>query len=307
MKPYFSIVIPLYNKEAHIKATLDSVFNQSFKDFEAIIVNDGSTDRSLDIVSTFKDKRIQIINKKNEGASKTRNFGIGKAKGKFIALLDGDDLWNSGFLQTIFDAIMNFPDESVFTTAIAHKYKNEIVPVKYYPRPKKDTSLLDYFSHSLSHSILSGSSIVFNRTILETTGLFDPAIKSGQDTDFWIRIGINYQIVFINKVLVYYVYNPNSLSNTTFNSKSKPRFDKYKSEEKHNKKLKGFLDKNRFSLAILSKVHNDIDSFNFFKNELEIKNLKLKRRILLNCPRLVLILLLQIKSIKGRKLYYKRL
>ena len=88
-----SIVIPLYNKEQQIGKTLESVFAQSFQDYEVVIVNDGSTDKSVEIVEGMADKRIRLINQKNSGVSAARNKGIQESRGEYIAFLDADDEW----------------------------------------------------------------------------------------------------------------------------------------------------------------------------------------------------------------------
>ena len=80
-----SIVIPLYNKEQQIGKTLESVFAQSFQDYEVVIVNDGSTDKSVEIVEGMADKRIRLINQKNSGVSAARNKGIQESRGEYIA------------------------------------------------------------------------------------------------------------------------------------------------------------------------------------------------------------------------------
>ncbi|KIC01072.1 hypothetical protein OA88_15890, partial [Flavobacterium sp. JRM] len=90
---FFSIVIPLYNKAYYIENTIKSVLYQSFTDYEIIIINDGSTDNSLEKVLEFNDKRIQLYTQQNQGASVARNLGIEKAKYNYIAFLDADDLW----------------------------------------------------------------------------------------------------------------------------------------------------------------------------------------------------------------------
>lgn len=89
--PLVSIVIPLYNKENQIKRTIDSVINQEFGDFEVVVVNDGSTDNSLQIVEKYEDERIRIISQRNTGVSAARNRGINEAKGSYVLLLDADD------------------------------------------------------------------------------------------------------------------------------------------------------------------------------------------------------------------------
>ena len=96
----FSVVIPLYNKEMYIKETLDSVKTQSFRDFEVIVVNDSSTDKSLNIASVYEsDNRYHVYTIPNGGVSAARNFGIGKAKGDYVCFLDADDLWQPNYLE----------------------------------------------------------------------------------------------------------------------------------------------------------------------------------------------------------------
>jgi len=300
----FSVIVSVYNKEKHIKSTLKSVINQSYKDFEIIVVNDGSKDQSLSIINGITDSRIKVISTKNQGASQARNTGILTASNSFIALLDGDDLWESNYLEEISKNINAYSKASVFATAVAHKYNNKTIPAKYNFKQNKTAAVRNFFDSSLDHTILTSSSIVFKKDILKKTGLFDPSIISGQDTDLWIRIGMHYDIVFINKILAYYNYVPESLSNTVFSVKRKPKFDKYLTEERSNKRLKIYIDRNRFPLAILSKLEKDKESFKFYKNLIELKNLKFKQRLIINSPRWLIRLMLKIKSLKGEKLYY---
>ena len=89
--PKFSIIIPLYNKEKDIETTINSVLNQTFTNYEVILVDDGSTDNSYKVVSDIEDSRIQIFKKENQGVSKARNYGVSKAKTEYIAFLDADD------------------------------------------------------------------------------------------------------------------------------------------------------------------------------------------------------------------------
>ena len=279
MKPFFSVIISIYNKEKFIKNTLKSVLGQTFENFEVIVVNDGSTDDSLEIAESFKEQRIKIISQDNKGASSARNRGMSEADGQFIALLDGDDIWDFNYLENIYDAILTHPTESVFATAVAQRYADKTVPVPYNFNANSIT-ILDYFKNSLKFSILTSSSVVFKSDILKTTGMFDITIKSGQDTDMWIRIGIHFPIVFIPKVLVFYVYDNRSLSNTTFELKYKPRYDKYLDYEKTNVHLKKVVDLNRYSMAILSKLYGDKTSFKYYKSHLSLDSLTFKKKIL---------------------------
>lgn len=97
----FSVIIPLYNKEKFIFETLSSVSNQTFSDYEVIIVNDSSTDNSLNIAKSFeeKDKRFKVYTVPNGGVSKARNFGISKAIGDYVCFLDADDIWKNNYLE----------------------------------------------------------------------------------------------------------------------------------------------------------------------------------------------------------------
>ncbi|WP_422107704.1 glycosyltransferase family 2 protein [Winogradskyella sp.] len=304
MNPSFSVVISVYNKEEHIKKTIDSVLNQTYDNFEIILVNDGSTDNSLEVINSIKDDRIKVISTKNQGASECRNTGIKGASKNYIALLDGDDLWDEEFLEYIQRSILQYPNKMVFSTAIAHKHQNKTVSAIYSFKQQELTKVHNFFESSLNHTILTGSSIVFKREILNTTGYFNPSIVSGQDTDLWIRIGMHYDIVFINKILAYYNYVSGSLSNTTFDISKKPKFDNYLEEETKNKSLKIYIDRNRFPLAILSKLQNNKERFCYYKKSIDPKNLPLRQRVFLKLPKWCLKLLLKLKSLNGKKLYY---
>ena len=110
----FSVVIPLYNKEESIFNTIKSVLKQSCQNFEIIVVNDGSTDRSVDAVKAINDERIRLIHQENQGVSAARNRGINESRYEWIAFLDGDDLWESNHLEEIVKMMNTFPNEKVY-------------------------------------------------------------------------------------------------------------------------------------------------------------------------------------------------
>ncbi|WP_299780162.1 glycosyltransferase [uncultured Formosa sp.] len=300
-----SIIISVYNKERHLKATLESVINQSYKQFEIIAVNDGSTDKSLSVLNQITDPRLHVFSQPNLGASAARNRGIKEAKTDYIALLDGDDIWLPNYLQEMVAIIEKHPSAHVFACAIAYAYTKKIVPVSYNFKDSESIKIRDYFKSSLnSYTLLTSSSTIFKKEIIKTTGWYDTSIKSGQDTDFWIRIGMHYQVVFLNRVLVHYRYINDSLSNTSFNPNTKPKYDKYKTKESLNTDLKAFVDRNRYSIAILSKLNNNKAAYKFYKSAIDLKNLRTDQKILLHCPCWLLKTLLKIKALKGRKVYY---
>ncbi len=108
-----SIVIPLYNKEHCIKETLSSILSQNYKDFEIVVVNDGSKDNSVAAVNSINDSRIRLINKENEGVSKTRNRGIKEAHGEWVMFFDADDLMCEGCLQALVELGKLFPEANI--------------------------------------------------------------------------------------------------------------------------------------------------------------------------------------------------
>jgi glycosyltransferase involved in cell wall biosynthesis len=281
---YFSIIIPLYNKENYIQNTLKSVLSQTFSDFEIIVVNDGSTDKSGEKVLEFKDKRIRYFYKENEGVSSARNFGIHKANSEYLAFIDADDYWYPNFLQEMFDNINLFPELKVFSAAIEVETSKKVIPSSYSIEKTGDFEIVDYFSASNKRTVLCSSCAVFHKSVFEKIGNFDTKIKSGEDTDMWIRIGLNYPIFFSWKVLARYVYDVQSLSKNHKTTIDSFDFSKYISLEKTNPGLKKFLDLNRFSLAIKSKIIRDKDNFHKFYKTIDLENLSLKKRILLKLP-----------------------
>lgn len=112
-----SVIIPLYNKAHTIVNTLNTVLNQTYHDFEVVIVNDGSTDNGVEVIKqNFNDSRIRIINQKNAGVSAARNRGIQESRGKWISFLDADDEWMPNYLETVYQIIDNCDDDVMIIT-----------------------------------------------------------------------------------------------------------------------------------------------------------------------------------------------
>ena len=123
----FSIVIPLYNKEKHVARAINSILNQTYQDFEIIIVDDGSTDFSYEEVKKINDPRIKIIRQKNLGVSSARNTGIKEAKNNYIGFLDADDKWKPDFLETIKKLIKDFPGAGAYATSYEIQKENRVL------------------------------------------------------------------------------------------------------------------------------------------------------------------------------------
>lgn len=294
---FFSIIIPLYNKENFIANTIQSVFDQTFQNFEIIVVNDGSTDKSEEKLLQFKDSRIHYFSKKNEGASAARNYGIEKASAHFITFLDADDYWYPTFLETMFTNISKLPDQKVFSAAIEFETSKKVISAQYsISKTNDEFEIVNYFKASLKETVLCTSCAVFHQSVFAEIGNFDTKIKSGQDTDLWIRIGLVFPVVFSWKILARYVYDPKSLSKNKNLMKEKMDFSKFEEAEKTNPDLNFFLDLNRFSLAIKGKLAGETTLFYKYYNSIDLNKIGWKKRTLLLFPAFALRFLISFKT-----------
>lgn len=295
--PFFSVIIPLFNKEKFIEATLKSVLCQTFTDFEIIIVNDGSRDGSAEKILQSEDARIRYFFKENGGASSARNYGIEKAQSNYITFIDADDYWYPTFLQEMFENINRFAELKVFSAAIEIETSKNVIPAHYSIVKTNDCEIVNYFTASTKETIICTSCAVFHKSVFDEIGNFDINIKSGQDTDMWIRIGLIYPVLFSWKTLARYVYDTNSLSKNAGFIYEKIDFSKFQELEKTNANLKIFLDLNRFSLAIKCKLLGDYPLFENYYKAINLNHLSLKKRTLLLMPPFILKPLIGLKTV----------
>jgi len=300
--PLFSVIIPLYNKENYIQQTIKSVLQQTIADFELIVVNDASTDKSVEIVSQISDTRIQLIeNLQNSGLSTTRNHGISKASGKIIALLDADDVWLPTFLETIKNLHKTFPEASIYGTDYIEKYASQeaLEPKKNISQTLKGTSFIvsDFFKASMFQPIFSQSNLAFKKEICAESVVFNPQITFAEDIDFYIKYGSKYKVAYHYEALAEIRFDvPNQMSKRSIASKILPDLDRYESIAKENSSLKKYLDLYRYIFASMYHFENAIPQRNTMLQQIDYGNLTLKQRLLLKSPRFVLLLLKKIKS-----------
>lgn len=201
-----SVVIPLYNKEKQVGRTLESVLAQTFQDFEVVIVDDGSTDGSAEVVKTFDDPRIRLIRQANAGVSAARNRGIDAARYDYIALLDADDLWEPEYLETQVNLIKEYSECDVFAT----NYKFMDVYGNSFPtilnKLKIKRGILDnYFEVAThSHPPICSISIVAKKETFKGIGGFPTNIKSGEDLLTWARLACRNKIAYSTETLAIY-------------------------------------------------------------------------------------------------------
>ncbi|MEO6819286.1 MAG: glycosyltransferase family A protein [Ginsengibacter sp.] len=201
-----SIVIPVYNKEAFIKNTINSVLSQTYTQFEIILINDGSTDKSLAIIESFEDNRIKVLTIPNSGVSVARNTGVEMAIYNYIAFLDADDFWAPSFLEEMASLITKYPGNNVFGSGrstilnnVVRKYNNSFLP------EEGKEGIIDYIQIISSNlPPINSSNVVISKQSLFKAGLFKEGQKHHEDHDLWLRICAHELIVFYNKNLSFY-------------------------------------------------------------------------------------------------------
>lgn len=215
----FSVVIPLYNKEESILKTVDTVLNQNFKNFQLIIVDDGSTDNSLDRIRTINDDRLIIILQDNKGVSSARNTGIRAAKFDWIALLDADDLWDLHHLESFAATVENHPEIKVISSGY-RVAKKEGVNLSETVVSKE--GFYDFFEISLIHRfVVHTSSIAFKKSAFGNIW-FNEQLSKGEDLNFWEQLAKRTPFYLLNDISSSYidnaenkaVYKPHPVSKT---------------------------------------------------------------------------------------------
>ena len=195
-----SIVIPLYNKAHKIEETLNSVLAQTFQDFEIVIVDDGSTDGSAEIVAELKDSRIRIISQENAGVSAARNRGIQESKGEYIAFLDADDEWHKDYLETQFRMMQQFPSCSVFATNYVFRYPDTTSKptiIKNLQFSEESEIMNNYFEvASTSHPPIWTSAVVIKKSAMISINGFPVGIKAGEDLLTWATLACYFKIAY---------------------------------------------------------------------------------------------------------------
>lgn len=289
---FFTVIIPLYNKENHIENTLKSVLNQSFTDFEILIIEDCSTDNSKQKAELIISEKIKIIQHEvNKGLSASRNTGIQNASSDYLAFLDADDIWHEKYLEKIFELTQKFPTAHLFATNYTEVYSNDVAvsPSSNLKNFNTDGIVQDFFESNLHQNIYCFSSLCVKKEVFEKIGGFNTMINYGEDVDFNIRANNSFQLAYSNKVLVNVImFSENKITNSSLKNKTITNFDYYEPLAGSNKSLKKYLDINRYMMASNYKKQNDIINFKKLKSGInknpKISGLNIKQRILLELP-----------------------
>ena len=270
---YFSVVIPLYNKQNSIATTLQSVLAQTYTNYEIIVVDDGSTDDSARIAEEYirevKGERLKVkgaenskaetnayylssinyklIRKANGGVSSARNRGIQEAKYDYIALLDGDDLWDEYYLEEQVRLIQDFPEAKMWGVNYADINKGKIIPYQQGVSDDFRGYVEKYFETSHG-DLFCSSSVVLTKDVVKKVGLQDERMAYSEDLDLWYRVILHEKVVFYNKVLAYYNKDAENRAEQNFDA----HFDIKKRMEYYVDKYVPFFAKNQSFARFIS-------------------------------------------------------
>ncbi|QQS26905.1 glycosyltransferase [bacterium] len=207
--PLVSVVMSVYNGEKYLREAIDSILNQIFTDFEFIIINDGSTDDTLKIIKDYKDPRIVLISRKNKGLVASLNEGIKKARGKYIARMDADDISLPERFEKQVEYLEGHPEIDLVASQIQTFYNNRDELIVYKPI----TSYEIYYLLGAG-SIIAHPSVIMRKNAVKKTGLYKQAMWPAEDYDLWSRIVNKSNAHNLPEVLLRYRINSQGISDT---------------------------------------------------------------------------------------------
>lgn len=209
-----SVIIPTYNSKKYIGEAINSVLRQTFTDYEIIVVDDGSTDNTKEIIdNNFPKVRYFYI--KHQGVSRARNHGIQRACGEFIAFLDADDVWLPDKLERQIDAFN--ADQELMLVFTEHRFFDSN-GIKEATFSKKERLMKgDVIKNIFLYSHVALPTVMVRKSVFHETGYFEEDLNVAEDDNLWIRIALKFRIHLLDEVLVHCRMTENSLSRTTSN------------------------------------------------------------------------------------------
>lgn len=201
----FSVIIPLYNKAPYVRKALESVCAQTYRDYELIVINDGSTDNSAIVADEYLKATdgidYQIINQPNAGVSAARNNGVAASNGDYLAFLDADDWWEPTYLESMAQLIEDYPDAGLYACNYVYYKSGKThvalnIPTGYINYPKA-------YYESNAMPVWTGAAMS-PRKVFDEMGEFPLGIKLGEDFLLWSKIALQYPVAFLNEPLAWY-------------------------------------------------------------------------------------------------------
>ena len=296
--PFFSIVIPLYNKANFILATLKSVSDQTFENYEIIVINDGSTDESLSKIEALKLPKLSIHNKENKGLSAARNRGVTLARWQYVALLDADDIWKPTYLKSMFKLIENYPNHQIFGCTYKESRNGRLMDIRtsFEAQLNQESYVLDdFFSANYKQFIVDQSSLIFDRNFIKTH-TFNEHIDVSEDVDYYLNYFASQQIIFLNRSLMIKTYDDNDqLSSSKISKKRVPDLEHYKTRYSSNTSIQKYIDIQLYKLAIKYTYENNKSKRQKCMTQINPLHLSMKQRLLLKSPKWIMLGLRKLK------------
>ncbi|MBP3382805.1 MAG: glycosyltransferase family 2 protein [Tidjanibacter sp.] len=218
-KPRFSVIIPLYNKEQEVEATIRSVLAQTLQPVEIVVVDDGSTDSSAKVVESIGSPLVRLIRQANAGECAARNRAMAEATGDWFALVDADDGWKPQFLEEVAAMIDRWPDCGIYSTAF------DIVSPTGTVRAKTLTTrgpVENFWRESVYAYVTIPSATVLSRRVVEELGGFPEGMKMGGDQFMWIKVASRYGVCFSPKALCLYSMVASNRSSSIYTPEQTP-------------------------------------------------------------------------------------
>lgn len=268
----FSVIIPVHNKLAHLERSINCVLNQTFKDFELLLIDDASTDGSSEKLKEFKDPRIRHFYRDTPGAGgyAARNLGIRNAQYEWICFLDADDEWATDYLTCIKMAIENNPSAQFISIKWERAYEQTFFPKQL----NFETKSFDLWDYIKDYTLACTISVTIKKDLLTTVGLFpenNSQCRVGGDIDTWLRcLSISKKNIHINKLLAYY-YQGTQNQVTDIKKNPNNKFCAYETLHKLYKKTKDKEKKALLRFYINSKILHIIREPNGFTFSLLFK------------------------------------
>ncbi|HLA54979.1 MAG TPA: glycosyltransferase family A protein [Flavobacterium sp.] len=304
---FFTVIVPLYNKENYVAQTLESILAQTFTDFEVVVVDDCSKDSSLAIAKKFESDKIRIVSHDtNKGLSASRNTGIRNAKSDFVTFLDADDVWKPFFLEKMHAMIGLFPDAGIFGAGYEEYYPGNLAlevrkNLKGFAAGEMKI-VPDFFTASSNQPIYCYSTVVFKKEVFETAGYFDEGISLGEDIDFNIRVHLKYDLAYYNRACAHYViFSENQITNSGIGKNTITDFNKYEPFTTEKPSLKLYMDVNRYMLAMHYKMAGNNSKCDELVSAIDKQNLTPSQKFLLKSPVMIVKLVKKTKALFLKK------
>lgn len=245
-RPFFTVIIPTYNRKSFLKIALDSVLSQTFKNYQIIVIDDGSRDQTGKLIKDYKVYPIDYYYQKNQGPASARNLGLSKSKGIYICFLDSDDRFRHDKLEITHNHIKKNPGYQIFHTEEIWFRRGKLLAQKKYH--KKPSGYV--FKEAIRLCSISMSTAAIKKEVFSQVGFFDPNLPACEDYEFWLRTTAKYPVYLIPKFLtIKEGGHPGQLS------KKYPAMDKFRIYALEKLLKNKNLDRKKYELALSELKH----------------------------------------------------